>query len=69
MKITLNGEPHEFEGRQTVAELVERLGDVQSTGRGVAVALNGEVVTRSRWATTALADEDRVEILRAVGGG
>ena len=68
MKITLNGEERELEERQTVAELVESIGP-HNNGRGVAVAVNGEVVTRGRWTTTALADEDRVEILRAVGGG
>lgn len=68
MKITLNGEERELEGHQTVAELVESFGP-QNNGRGVAVAVNGEVVTRGRWSTTTLADEDRVEILRAVGGG
>lgn len=68
MKITLNGEEREVEDRRTVAELVESFGP-QHNGRGVAVAVNGEVVTRSRWRTTALANDDRVEILRAVGGG
>ena len=69
MKITVNGDVRELEGDQTVAELVATLGGSENNGRGVAVALNGEVVTRSRWATTTLADDDRVEILRAVGGG
>ena len=68
MKITLNGEERELGGPQTVAELVESFGP-QNDGRGVAVALNGEVVTRGRWTTTTLANDDRVEILRAVGGG
>jgi sulfur carrier protein len=37
--------------------------------RGIAVALNGEVVPRTRWKEVTLNDSDRVEILRAVGGG
>ena len=37
--------------------------------RRVAVALNGDVVPRSRYAETPLAAGDRVEILEAVGGG
>ena len=36
---------------------------------GVAVALNGEVVHRDRWSETPLTAGDRVEIVRAVGGG
>lgn len=68
MKITVNGEEREFDDGPTVAELVETFGP-QNNGRGIAVAVNGEVVTRGRWTTTTLADDDRVEILRAVGGG
>ena len=37
--------------------------------RGVAAAVNETVVPRTRWAATALADGDRVEILTAVQGG
>jgi sulfur carrier protein len=35
----------------------------------VAAALNGEVVRRSAWETTALRDDDRLEVLTAVQGG
>ncbi|MEV6526437.1 sulfur carrier protein ThiS [Longispora urticae] len=50
----------EFEG--TVSALT---GD----RRGVAVAVNGTVVPRSTWTSTALADGDVVELLTAVQGG
>lgn len=66
MRITLNGEPREVEGPGTVDTLLEALG---VNPRQVAVALNGEVVTRSRWAEVAVRDGDVVEIVRAVGGG
>lgn len=50
----------------TVAALVARLGlDVG----GSAVAVNLEVVPRSSWAATELADQDRVEVLTAAQGG
>lgn len=49
-----------------VAELVERLG---MGGRGVAVAVDGEVVPRSQWAAWVLADGVRVEVVGAVQGG
>jgi sulfur carrier protein len=39
------------------------------TGRGIAVARNGEVVPRSAWATTLLAPDDRIDIVGAVQGG
>ncbi|MEO9181549.1 MAG: sulfur carrier protein ThiS, partial [Acidimicrobiales bacterium] len=37
--------------------------------RGVAVAVNGEVVRRSQWSMTRVADESVVEIVTAVAGG
>jgi sulfur carrier protein len=65
--IVLNGEPCPLdEQATTVAALVERLG---AGTRGVAVAVNGEVVPRSRWADHLLRDGDRIEILRAAQGG
>jgi sulfur carrier protein len=50
----------------TIAELLEAL-DVPD--RGVAVAVEAEVVPRGEWATFAVADEARVEVLIAVQGG
>ena len=69
MKITLNGKERTLDQAATVADLLSDLGEVRGQGRGVAVAVNGEVVPRSRWEQAALAADDRVEILRAVGGG
>lgn len=66
MNITVNGEERALEDAVTIAQVVAGSG---GGGRGVAVAVNGEVVPRSRWAERALGDGDRVEILRAVGGG
>ena len=50
----------------TVAELLHVLG---RRGEGIAIALNDEVVTRSRWADTELRKGDRVEVLTAAQGG
>lgn len=66
MTIVVNGEPRELHDGATVADVVRTLTDVE---RGVAVALDGEVVPRSAWATTPLTDGRRVEVLRAVQGG
>ena len=40
-----------------------------SNGRGVAVALDGEVVPRGEWASTEVREGQQVEVLRAVQGG
>jgi sulfur carrier protein len=37
--------------------------------RGVAVAVNGEIIRRDEWALTALVDGDVVEIVSAAAGG
>ncbi len=68
MEIILNGAPRELPDGATVAELVSLLGG-RSDGRGVAVAIETEVVPRSEWDDTRLADGERVEVLVAVQGG
>ena len=42
---------------------------VEPRARGVAVAVNGEVVPRSAWEARRVADGDRVEALTAMQGG
>lgn len=66
MKVTINGAAHEVAEGTTVAQAVRTLTRATT---GVAVAVNDEVVTRSSWETTALADQDRIEVLTAVQGG
>ena len=65
--IFVNGEPREREGA-TIAELLTELG-VEAAARGVAVAVDGEVVRRAEWVTTPLAERQAVEVVRAVQGG
>jgi sulfur carrier protein len=66
MRITVNGSDRVLDGAVTVAELVAR--EVASP-RGVAVAVNAELVPRSAWAGTEVADGDRIELLTAAQGG
>jgi sulfur carrier protein len=65
--ITLNGERRELGERVTIEAAVRAAG--APDGRGVAVALDGEVVPRREWATTEVRDGQQVEVLRAVQGG
>jgi sulfur carrier protein len=69
VKVTINGEERVLTGEPTVEDAVGRLHGEGVPARGIAVALNGEVVPRTRWKEVTLNDSDRVEILRAVGGG
>lgn len=68
MQLYVNGAPRSEEGPLTLQALVERL-ELPTGPRGVAVSVNGEVVTRSAWAETKLQDDDEVEIVTAVSGG
>jgi sulfur carrier protein len=63
--ITVNGEPRELTG--TVDELLDALG--VEVRRGLAVAVDAEVVPRGEWGTTRVEDGARVEIVAAVQGG
>jgi sulfur carrier protein len=65
--VTLNGEPRELREPATVEVAVRAAG--APDGRGVAVALDGEVVPRGQWATTEVREGQQVEVLRAVQGG
>lgn len=66
MNITLNGKPHALNHDSSVADLVRSLG---YEGKRIAVERNGDIVPKSRHAQTALADDDVIEIVVAVGGG
>jgi sulfur carrier protein len=65
--LTVNGVAEPLEATTVAALLAAR--DIAPDGRGVAVALNGAVVRRADWATTALNPGDTVEIVRAMQGG
>ncbi|SCL13311.1 sulfur carrier protein ThiS [Micromonospora rhizosphaerae] len=66
MELTVNGARRILPGGSTVADLVRAVTDQQ---RGLAVAVNGEVVPRGGWPASALRDGDRVEVLSAAQGG
>jgi thiazole synthase len=68
MRIELNGEPRELPEGATLADAVSESG-AEREGRGVAVALDGEVVPRAKWDSTALAEGHSVEVLAAIQGG
>jgi len=66
IELSINGETRRFDDAPDVARLLERLA---LAGKKVAVEMNGEIVPRSQYAQTPLADGDTLEIVVAVGGG
>jgi sulfur carrier protein len=67
VRIELNGRPADVAGDATVADAVAAAG--ADGRRGVAVAVDGEVVPRSEWERTSLREHQHVEVLHAVQGG
>jgi sulfur carrier protein len=68
MRVVLNGADTELADGTTVQAALDSLA-LPASGRGVAVAVDAEVVPRGQWAATELHDGARVEILRAIQGG
>jgi len=66
MNLTVNGEPRAFSALASLLDLVAELG---LDARKVAVERNLEIVPRSAYGRTALADGDRIEIVHFIGGG
>jgi sulfur carrier protein len=67
-EVLLNGEPRRLPPEATL-ELAVREAGAPEDGRGVAVAVDGEVVPRAEWPSTTLREGQRVEVLSAVQGG
>jgi sulfur carrier protein len=68
MIVTVNGRGEELPGGATVESAVRASG-ASPEQRGLAVAVDGEVVPRGRWALTPLDEGQRVEVVHAVQGG
>jgi sulfur carrier protein len=66
MRVTINGDATELPAGTSVADLIALL---ELEPRGIAVAVEGEVVTRRTWRERPLADGERVEILSIAQGG
>jgi sulfur carrier protein len=66
--IHVNGEPRAVKPGTTVATLLDAL-DLAAGRRGVAVAVDAEVVPRTEWERTEIPDGAQVEVLAAIQGG
>ncbi|MEO8751724.1 MAG: sulfur carrier protein ThiS [Casimicrobiaceae bacterium] len=67
MEFVINGAAQRLEpAPATIADLVRAL---NLEGKRIAIERNGEIVPRSRYAQTQVAEGDRLEVVAAVGGG
>ena len=66
--ITVNGTEARLPVGARIADVLDALG-VEPGRRGVAIAIDGEVVPRTQWDTTSLTADARVEVVQAIQGG
>ncbi|MBI5436137.1 MAG: sulfur carrier protein ThiS [Nitrosomonadales bacterium] len=66
ISVSINGEARQFDTPINVAKLLEQM---QLGGKRIAVECNGEIIPRGQFNQRLLADDDRLEIVAAVGGG
>jgi len=65
--IIINNEPRSFEDQKTITEVLEYL-EIDAT-KGIAVAVNKKVITKSNWNKYELKDQDKVILIKATQGG
>ncbi|MDO8651474.1 MAG: sulfur carrier protein ThiS [Undibacterium sp.] len=66
ISITLNGEAYQLAQGQTLAGLVDAL---DLSGQAIAVAVNRQIIARAQWQDQLLQAQDKVDVVRAIGGG
>jgi sulfur carrier protein len=67
MTVEVNGRPVELSDGAAVSDAVSQAGGAPA--RGVAVAVDGEVVPRSAWESTTLSEGQKIEVVGAIQGG
>jgi sulfur carrier protein len=67
VKVTINGADRELAEGTKIADVADDVAGGRRTG--VAIAVNGEIVPKSRWPYVAVGEGDRLEVLSAIGGG
>jgi sulfur carrier protein len=66
IEIELNGSAHQLNGTENVEDLIATL---SLTGKAVAVAINRQIVPRNQWTQRQFSAADKVDVVRAIGGG
>jgi len=66
ISIELNGQAHTMVDGDSVQDLIDTL---SLTNQALAIAVNRVVVPRAKWREHRFASGDRVDIVRAIGGG
>ncbi len=64
--IMLNGENYPLEKEHSLATLIATL---NLSGQAIAVAVNRQIIPRAQWQDHLLQAQDKVDVVRAIGGG
>ncbi|WP_422463057.1 MULTISPECIES: sulfur carrier protein ThiS [unclassified Endozoicomonas] len=66
MQITVNNQPMAVEPPVSVEALLQQLNHLE---KGIALAVNSKIISRSRWASYLLSDGDNITLIKATAGG
>ena len=66
LSIVLNGEPCELPKKISIVELFDIL---ELSSKFMAVEVNNEIIFRDSWETFLISQGDKIELVRAIGGG
>jgi thiamine biosynthesis protein ThiS len=66
LRLIINGQEREIQSSINITELLLEL---EIKGSHLAVALNSQVIPRAKYETTTISENDKIEIVTAVGGG
>lgn len=69
MTITVNGKADELPSGSMLTDLLQGLNIEPQSSRGIAVAVNDEVIRREKWQDVILKEGDRIEVVTAKQGG
>jgi sulfur carrier protein len=67
MQVLINNQFYAFDENSSLENVVAQL--QLEDASGIALALNEEIIPRSKWNETILSDEDKIIIIGAVAGG
>lgn len=67
MTIWVNQEEQQYDAPLTLFSLLQQLQKIEK--KGIAIAVNNSVITKSNWKQLSLSDQDKVTIITATQGG
>lgn len=67
MKVFVNNEPQEVSSETSLFSILSGLNLTET--KGIAVAVNDEIVFKQNWASLSLQENDKLTVIRATQGG